>query len=97
MFELFQSIFQSVALILYSVDCVWGDYSAWSACTKTCETGKQYKFRVIQTYETNGGVACDANKNVAEQECNTESCPGPGKSCSILGISIQPCSLLDHI
>ena len=66
----------------FLVDCQWGEYSAWSACTTTCGAGKQYKFRVIQTYETNGGLACDANKNVEEQDCNPESCPGPGKPCN---------------
>ena len=82
-------MFQYVALISYLVDCVWGDYSAWTACTKTCGTGKQYKFRAVQIYEANGGLGCDANENVAEQDCNTESCPSPGKSCCILSISTR--------
>ena len=75
---------QSATTLSFLVDCQWGEYSAWSACTKTCGGGKQYKFRVVQTYETEGGIACDANKNVKEQDCNTDSCPGPGKPCSIL-------------
>ena len=61
------------------VDCEWGNYSAWTGCTKTCGTGQQYKFRTIKTHDANGGTACDPNLNAEAQDCNTESCPTTGK------------------
>ena len=64
---------------LYVVDCEWGEYSTWTACTETCGSGKQHRFRVIERYESNGGASCDADQNVEEQDCNTESCPTLGK------------------
>ena len=62
----------------YLVDCSWGNYSPWSACTETCGSGKQYRFRAIERYESNGGTSCDADQNVDEQNCNTDSCPTLG-------------------
>ena len=66
-------------LNLCLVDCEWGTYSPWTGCTETCGSGKQYRFRVIEKYESNGGASCDADQNVDEQDCNTESCPTLGK------------------
>ena len=63
---------------LYLVDCIWGNYSPWTACTETCGSGKQYRFRVIEKYESNGGTSCDADQNVDEQNCNTDPCPTLG-------------------
>ena len=62
----------------YLVNCDWGNYGAWSACTKTCGEGKQYRFRVIKTYESNGGTACDTSHNTEEQDCDNDSCPTKG-------------------
>ena len=63
---------------LYLVDCIWGNYSPWSACTETCGSGKQYRFRAIERYESNGGTSCDEDQNVDEQNCNTDPCPTLG-------------------
>ena len=61
--------------ISYQVNCAWGDYSAYSACTKTCGGGKQYRFRAILTHEENGGTACVGTDHVQEADCNTDACP----------------------
>ena len=68
----------SVVFDQYLVNCDWGDYGAWSACTKTCGSGKQYRSRVIETHESNGGTSCDADHHIQEQNCNNDSCPTPG-------------------
>ena len=68
---------------LYQVNCAWGDYSAYSACTKTCGGGKQYRFRTILTHEENGGTACVGTDNVQEADCNTDACPTAGDCSSI--------------
>ena len=70
----------------YVVDCTWGQYGAWTACTKTCGTGKQYRFRVIETYGSNGGTACDTSHNTEEQDCNNELCPTPGE-CVVINMN----------
>ena len=64
---------------LYAVDCDWGNFGPWTACTKTCGSGKRLRFRVIERYESNGGASCDADHNIQEQNCNNDSCPTPGK------------------
>ena len=68
-------IFINTLTIFYQVNCAWGDYSAYSGCTKTCGGGKQYRFRTILTHEENGGIACVGTDHVQEAECNTDACP----------------------
>ena len=81
---------------LHLVNCEWGDYSAWTGCTKTCGTGQQYKFRAIKTHEANGGTACDPNLNVEEQECNTESCPTTGERYPVF-FTQSICFILNNV
>ena len=59
-----------------SVNCAWGDWSAYTGCTKTCGGGKQYRYRTILTHDENGGTACVGTDNVEEQDCNSVTCTG---------------------
>ena len=52
-----------------AVDCV----GSWGECTVPCDTGTQ--IYTIATAATNGGTACEAAHQAA-QECNTQACPG---------------------
>ena len=56
------------------MDCVWGDWSMSSTCSKTCGTGKQLQTRTIITHEENGGSAC-SGENIQEIDCNADACP----------------------
>ena len=58
------------------VNCAWGEWSAYTGCTKTCGLGKQYRYRAILTHDENGGTACVGTDNVEDQDCNTQSCSG---------------------
>jgi len=54
-------------------DCEVGQWSEWSACTKTCGGGTRMRNRVVNTPATNGGKECPA---LTETEtCNTQACP----------------------
>ena len=54
------------------VDCAWGGYGAWSACSVTCGGGQQSRTRSKTVVESNGGVCPGGSVEV--QSCNTHSC-----------------------
>ena len=52
----------------------WGEWTAWTACDKSCGAGTQSRTRVY-TPAVNGGVDLeDKNNNIESGECNTDSC-----------------------
>ena len=61
--------------MLISVDCVMGDWSAWSACTEPCGTGSQTATRVVDTPAVGAGTCNDASDLSKDQPCNTALCP----------------------
>merc|ERR1712183_188278 len=55
------------------VDCVLGDWSGFSKCTKECEgPGLQTRNRNIVVRPKNGGQACDVG--MESQSCGEGSC-----------------------
>ena len=59
-----------------SVDCVMGDWSEWSSCSKTCnDHGIAMRSREIIQAQRNGGRPCPT-KPEEKYECNKEPCPG---------------------
>ncbi|CAD7963511.1 unnamed protein product [Amoebophrya sp. A25] len=56
--------------------CVWGNWSAWGACT--C-TGLQERHRVIQKHATEGGPPCEGPK-IETKTCHPE-CEHPPRDC----------------
>ena len=58
------------------VNCAWGEWSAYTGCTKTCGGGKQYRYRTILIHGEGDGTACIGTDNVEEQDCNSATCPG---------------------
>lgn len=53
-------------------DCLVGDWSTWSACSKTCGSGVQTRTRLVIKEPANNGKACPV---LAEsQPCNIQSC-----------------------
>ena len=65
------------------VDCVVGNFSAFSPCTKPCNSGTRTRTRSVITPSTHGGAAC-ANL-VEAQACNTAPCSGtyPAHPCGV--------------
>ena len=54
-------------------DCMWGFWSSWCACTKSCGGGIQSKRRHIVKEATNDGN-CTGNEKITRQ-CNKNCCP----------------------
>ena len=59
----------------YVVDCVWGEYGEWSACSTTCGDGTRTRTRTEEIASAYGGAECSGSGTVTE-ECNTAACPG---------------------
>ena len=77
-YKIFKQVHQTYNITFFKglVNCAWGEWSAYTGCTKTCGLGKQYRYRAILTHDENGGTACVGTDNVEDQDCNTQSCSG---------------------
>ena len=56
------------------VDCAWGLWAEWSACTTTCGEGSQRRNRSVAASVENGSVACMGNATDT-QSCTLSVCP----------------------
>jgi len=57
-------------------ECVWADWSDYSACTCTCGGGQKTRYRGIKQAPKNGGGLCPTESKSEVEPCNTESCEG---------------------
>jgi len=58
------------------VDGVWGPWSTWSECTKTCSGGVTERFRQCNNPAPKfGGKRCAGNRTET-LPCNEQGCPG---------------------
>jgi len=55
------------------VNCAVSSWSAWSACSATCNGGSQTQTRTVVVQPKNGGAACPSLSQT--QSCNTQPCP----------------------
>ena len=59
-----------------SVDCVMGDWTDWSSCSKTCnDHGSRMRSREIIQPRMNGGRKCPSQPE-ERRDCNKDYCPG---------------------
>lgn len=56
------------------IDCVWGQWEDWSACTCTCGGGIKRRNRIIVVSPRNGGRLCEARDKYEVTPCSTQSC-----------------------
>jgi hypothetical protein len=63
-------------------DCVPTKWQDWSACTKTCGKGIQYRQRTRQTPATCFGDESQCSPLFDTQPCNTKCCPVDGQATS---------------
>lgn len=63
------------------VDCEWGLWGGWSACSSSCGGGQHSRYRSIDTEPANGGRSCEARSAMETQACNTGSCFGTFQVC----------------
>ncbi|CAD7963524.1 unnamed protein product [Amoebophrya sp. A25] len=55
-------------------DCLWEEWSYWSACSATCGGGQRSRARNIEISPRNGGKLCDAKTMSETEACGTEAC-----------------------
>ena len=60
------------------IDCKWGPYGNWSACTKSCGGGFQTRLRDIEQQAQNGGEKC-SEESTDLRVCAEHPCPGEKK------------------
>jgi len=56
-------------------NCEYGQFSEWSACSKTCEAGVITRHRSITAPGANGGIACVDSTLTENVACNLGACP----------------------
>jgi len=61
-------------LTSYPCDCVWADWTEWTACTKSCDTGFQNRTRNVTSPAINGGADCVGDP-WEQTNCSTDPCP----------------------
>ncbi len=59
------------------LDCEWGDWEPWSACSKSCNGGEKTRNRMIVTAPRNGGKLCKPQDMAEVAACNMEACEAP--------------------
>lgn len=71
------------------VDCTLHAWSAWGACSKTCNHGIRKRTRTVAQVAAHGGNACSPVLEESKQ-CNDRPCP---EHCSVASWGLwQPCS-----
>lgn len=56
------------------VDCCWSSWTAFSLCSKSCDSGTMSRTRAKQPTEAYGGVPCVGDSEESNF-CNTQGCP----------------------
>ena len=65
------------------IDCKWGPYGNWSACTKSCGGGFQTRLRDIEQQAQNGGEKC-SGESTDLRVCAEHACPGEKEKLYII-------------
>jgi len=56
-------------------NCKMADWSEWTACTRTCGGGDQFRDRTVVEEGANGGQSCDQEPRKVNRPCNVIGCP----------------------
>jgi len=57
-----------------AVDCVWGEWVEWGACSRDCGGGQKIRYRHIITLPRNDGAPCERADSVQMDSCNEQDC-----------------------
>ena len=60
---------------LFSVDCEWDRFGAWTECSTTCGEGFQRRRRTVKQRQRNGGKPCRGSETQS-RNCNKGACSG---------------------
>jgi len=55
------------------INCTWGEWDDWSACSASCGHGKKDRVRAIETKAANGGLGCKGSDRVSST-CIVTTC-----------------------
>jgi len=64
-----------ILIFLWTGNCKWAHWHAWSECTATCNGGTQNRTREVQQDASNGGKDCEG-PTAEFRDCNLQKCPG---------------------
>lgn len=56
------------------IDCKWGEWQEWGACSTDCGGGEKTRFRHITQMAHGGGQVCDTKASTEVDQCNIHSC-----------------------
>eukprot|EP00392_Amoebophrya_sp_AT5.2_P000201 g201.t1 len=57
-----------------TVNCAWGQWTSWGACSKECNGGTTTRFRHIETMPSEDGASCDMKDSLQVKSCNEYPC-----------------------
>ena len=57
-----------------TVDCAWGEWTSWSACSRSCGGGQQQRDRELAYAPRGAGKLCEANAKSEVAACNAQAC-----------------------
>ncbi len=60
-----------------AVDCEWGEWHHWGACSKHCGGGQKSRFRHVTTMAKLNGEPCDYKASAEVVACNDHACGEP--------------------
>ena len=63
---------------IFSVDCVWREWSDYTECKGICGTGTRNRTRTIQVQSDHGGSDCVGNSTEIDESCTILDKPCPG-------------------
>ncbi|XP_019875502.2 A disintegrin and metalloproteinase with thrombospondin motifs 2 [Aethina tumida] len=79
-------------IMLNPQDGGWSDWSAWGTCSRSCNSGVQFRSRKCDNPEPSyGGKACEG-ANEEWRVCNTGDCPAP-----LQDFRAQQCKMLPRL
>ena len=58
---------------LTSCPCIWGPWSRWSSCSKTCDAGIESRTRIKSRDESPGGIC--TGLTYEQKSCKIQPCP----------------------
>ena len=83
------------SLVKISVNCLWGSWNQFSACSKSCGKGTQTRSRSKRVTEKYGGKCYGSS--TYRRSCNTQNCPSELNLQNISRYSAPPWSSVQGV
>lgn len=63
------------------LDCLWGQWSSYSACSLTCGGGEKSRSRMVEQIAAHGGKPCNKSVSMMVSKCHEQPCPTEARDC----------------